>query len=234
MSGGSNRRGEVMAEPSTATWVAAGAAVAAAILAAVQIGREWWHERIRKRSVRSRIEASAYHLRRQLHSWLGKSVGDENEDEREEHLEKWIRDCQNRGGLKVHLDLAEERMDHLMALRPDASPQAGRALERAFIYFLEGTRRLNEYVTMGRPNQEDMWEWTRLRIDAQKDLREVIDELERYILRPTLVTEHDLQVRRDIEDPFNQLANAMLSQAQNEESQAIRPPEEPSQPRQGD
>ena len=114
-------------------------------------------------------------------------------------------------------------------------PQAGRALERAFIYFLEGTRRLNEYVTMGRPNQEDMWEWTRLRIDAQKDLREVIDELERYILRPTLVTEHDLQVRRDIEDPFNQLAkcDAIAGAKTRRAKQSDRRKSLPS-PRQGD
>jgi hypothetical protein len=50
----------------TGTWVAALAAVAAADIAAVQIGREWWRERIRRQTVTSRIEVMGYQLRRQL------------------------------------------------------------------------------------------------------------------------------------------------------------------------
>lgn len=150
-----------MAEAVAATRVAASAAVAAALFAAVQIGREWWHEHVRKRSVRSRMENIGYQLRRQLHSWLGKSVGEEREDERETHLENWLRDAQNARMLGQHLDRAEQCMDALMALRSDASPRAGRALDRAYVLFLEGTRRLNEYAAMGHPDPANMWEWTR-------------------------------------------------------------------------
>lgn len=64
-------------------------------------------------------------------------------------------------------------------------------------------------------------------MDAQKDLREVVDELERYILRPTLITEGDLQARRDAEDPLNQLANHMIPKlraGEGESSPSSGPP----------
>lgn len=184
-----------------ATWVAAWAAAATALFALVQIGREWWREHVRRRTVDARIETIAYQLRRQLRSW----VGDCNEDEihRGEHLEKWIRDSQNTGLLGQHLDRAEHRLDDLMALRPDASPRAGRALDHAHVYFLEGTRRLNEYIAEGHPTSDKMWDWARLKVDTRKDLCDCVAELERHVLSGTLVAERDLQQKRDAEDPLN-------------------------------
>ena len=167
-----------------ATWVAAGAALASAMLVAVQIGREMWRGHIRRRTVNARIEAIAYQLRRLLRSWVGRTDGDE--------FESWIRQAQNLGNLAQHLDRAEQRMDKLMALRPDAWSHAGRALERANVYFLEGTRRLNEYVILASPGTDNAMQMAQLRADSEEDLRDCISDLERHVLRSTLKVEGEL------------------------------------------
>lgn len=171
-----------------ATWVAAGAALASAMLVAVQIGREMWRGHVRRRTVNAPIEAIAYQLRRLLRSWVGRTNGDD--------FEEWIRQAQNLGNLAQHLDRAEQRMDKLMALRPDAWSQAGRALERANVYFLEGTRRLNEYVAPGSPDTDNAMQMAQLRADSEQDLRDCISDLERHVLRNTLVIEGELLARR--------------------------------------
>jgi hypothetical protein len=82
------------------------------------------------------------------------------------------------------------------------------------VYFLEGTRRLNEYVAMGRPGDDVLWGWIRLRTDAEKDLRDCISELERYVLGGTVVAERDLTARREAGDELGQLADLFAKQAE--------------------
>jgi hypothetical protein len=171
-----------------ATWVAACAALASAMLVAVQSGREMWRGHVRRRTVNARIEAIAYQLRRMLRSWVGRTDRDD--------FESWIRQAQNLGNLAQHLDRAEQRMNKLMALRPDAWSQVGRALERANVYFLEGTRRLDEYITPGSPDTDNAVQMAQLRADSEQDLRDCISELEQYVLRRTLVIEGELLARR--------------------------------------
>ena len=141
----------------------------------------------------ARIEAIAYQLRRLLRSWVGRTDGDD--------FESWIRQAQNLGNLAQHLDRAERRMDKLMALRPDAWAQAGQALERANVYFLEGTRRLNEYVVLGSPDSDNAMQMAQLRADSEQDLRDRISDLERHVLRSTLKVEGDLLAKRRLGDP---------------------------------
>ena len=184
-----------------ATWVAGIAAAATAIFGAIQIGREWWHERLRKRAAADRIEAIAYQLRRQLQSWIGRQPDDLN---RPRDFEGWIRNSQNHRALGQHLDRAEQRLDALMALRPDASAPARRALERVYVAFLAGSSRLNEYAA-GRPDDMgDQWRWIRLRQDAESDFGDCIHELERWVLRGFITAEQDNALKRDAEDPLSE------------------------------
>lgn len=208
-----------------ATWVAAAATAATALFAAVQVGREIWRGRIRSRGAHARMETIAYQLRRQLRAWVGVPAGAAVELERGDDFEHWIRQAENAKTLGLQLDRAEKRMDDLMALQPDATPRVTRALDRAYVYFLEGTRRLNEYVAIGHPDTEGLWTWIRLRTDAEKDLRDCIYELERYILSGTLTAERDLHTRREAEDELTQLADALA-----EEWEETHPPDRPRQP----
>jgi hypothetical protein len=171
-----------------ATWVAAGAALASAMLVAVQVGREMWRGHVRRRTVNARIEAIAYQLRRMLRSWVGRADSDD--------FESWIRQAQNLGKLAEHLDRAEQRMDRLMALRPDAWRLAGRAIERANVYFLEGTRRLNEYVALGSPEPDNATQMAQLRADSEQDLRDCLSDLDRFVLPGALEAERNLLARR--------------------------------------
>ena len=189
-------------------------AVATAVFAAVQIGREWHRENVRTKGAHTRMETIAYQLRRQLRAWVGQAGNGREIERGEDDFENWIRESQNIGTLGVQLERAEKRLDGLMALQPDAAPRVARALDRAYVYFLEGTRRLNEYVAMGRPSDDLLWDWIRLRTDAEKDLRDCISELERYVLGGTVVAERDLTARREAEDELGQLADLLAEQAE--------------------
>ena len=198
------------------------ATVAAAGLVLVQLVREGWRDYVRRRTVNARIEVISYRLRRQLRSWLGQPTTGAMDLERGEDFERWIRDAQNARMLGTHLERAEQRLDELMALRPDAWPKRGRALDRVHVYFLEGTRRLNEYVDTPRPSDEEFFDWIQLRTDAEKDLRECVEDLERHVVAPkTLAAERQLAQRRTAEDPFNQLGDVIV--AQHDQPSATRP-----------
>jgi hypothetical protein len=195
------------------TWTAAWAAVATAVFAIVQIVREIRRDKIRSRTDNARAEALAYRLRRQLRSWVGPELG-EDDIHRGEHFERWIRQAQNTGMLPGHLDRAEKLVDELMTLRPEAPGATGRAIDGAYVYFLEGTRRLNEYVARERPENAEFWDWHRLRTDSEKDLRDCVLALERHVLRGTLTAERDLLSLREAEDPLNRMVEEMFEKPQ--------------------
>jgi hypothetical protein len=172
--------------------VTAWATVAAAGLVLVQLLRESWREYVRRRTVNARIDALAYKVRRQLRSWVGSP-----EDGTE--FEQWIRDRQNDRSFGRHLDRAEEHLDNLMALRPDAQKGRGPALDLAFVLFLEWARRLNEYVDTPRPGPEGHFDWVQLRLDAEKDIRECIAQLERHVISRSLLAQEALLTKTRIE-----------------------------------
>lgn len=84
------------------------ATVGAAALVAVQLGREFWREIVRRRTANARMATIAYQLRRQLRSWVGNP-------EHSKDFEAWIRNAQNDRSIAQHLDRAEQRLDDLMA-----------------------------------------------------------------------------------------------------------------------
>jgi hypothetical protein len=67
------------ASQSLATWVAAGAAEAATLVAGVQVVREIHRDRVRSRGAHARMETIAYQLRRQLRTWVGPAQDKHNE-----------------------------------------------------------------------------------------------------------------------------------------------------------
>jgi hypothetical protein len=194
------------------TWVAAVAACAAGLFAIVQFAREVWRERVRVDKERQRIERIAYELYRQLRSWLGKITIRDGELAATE-LEDWLVRQQNSGGIGQHLDRAEQRMADLMDLRADARPRGGRALDRAYVYFLEGTRRLNEYISTSRPtDSRESYNWRRLLTDAQADLSDCVSELQHNVIWGLIAAERELRAKREEDDPLNQFVDAWMDE----------------------
>jgi hypothetical protein len=154
------------------------ATAGAAGLVYVQLRREATRERVRCQTNRARIAAIAYKLRRQLRSWVGTD---------HEHFDRWIADRGNDGSFARHLDRAEELLDQLMALRPDADSKVAGGLDAAFILFLEGTRRLNEHVSTPRPALAGQIEWIQGKFDAEADLRECISQLEGHVIEKSVL-----------------------------------------------
>lgn len=190
-------------------WVTAFATVGAALLVAVQVGREIRQEIVRRRTANARIRTIAYQLRRQLRSWVGDALK-ANTSTPGDAFDKWIRTTTAMETLGQHLDRAEERLDGLMALRPDAWRHTGLALDRAYVLFLEGTRHLNEYASGSEPSgARPSYDWARLRIDSLKELRRCITTLEDGVISPTVLTaERELAAQLDADDPLTRVVEA--------------------------
>jgi len=81
----------------------------------------------------------------------------------------------------------------------------------AFVLFLGGTRRLTQYASMARPKDETEFDYDRLPVDAAKDLQACIDALEDGVIDAELLTaDRELDEIHNAEDPFRQLAEAIL------------------------
>ena len=197
-------------------WVTAFATVGAALLVAVQVGREIRQEIVRRRTANARIRTIAYQLRRQLRSWVGDAVK-ANTSTPGDAFDKWIRTTTALETLGQHLDRAEERLDGLMALRPDAWRHTGLALDRAYVLFLEGTRHLNEYASVAQPSGAmASYNWGRLRIDSLRELRQCITALEGGVIAPAILSaERKLAAQLDAEDPLTRAANAALPEKES-------------------
>lgn len=172
----------------------------------VQMQAEKHHRADAARVADARINTLAYQLRRQLRSWVGTPAGNDVELDGDD-FERWILDARNAHTFGEHLDRAEQRLDELMKLRPEATPAVGEALDRACLLFLEGTRRLNEHVSTPRPGFERIFEWVQLRQDAEQDLRACVAALERGVIAGSLLkAEQTLADERAAGSMINQIA----------------------------
>jgi hypothetical protein len=145
-------------------------------------------------------------IRRQLLSWHAIPG-------RKDALEDWLRTAHASGALGSHFDVAEARFEKLLETLADA-PMGSRESQRAFVLFMAGTRRLNEFLGMPRPKDADLWDWIQLLEDAHKDLSECVAALEKGPIQPGLLNEAGiLERQRHDEDPLNQLASALLADA---------------------
>ena len=188
---------------STIVQAAAGAAVAWFAFA------QWRGATLKKAArlsdVESRIGTIAFQLRRQVRSWLGKDRTDAD------GLEGWLRDAQNHGTYKTQLDIAERRLEEMASLAGEASASLATRVRMAFVLFLGGTRRLNQYASTPRPSGQGEFDWIRLKEDAEKDLSACLEGLEAGVIDPELLqADNELDKIRDAEDPFRQLAEVML------------------------
>lgn len=196
-----------MAGDASMLMVSATATVFVAVFAGVQLLREWRREGERRAAANARISAHAFVLRRQLQEWFG------DEPASGDGLEDWIRKSQNDGTLERHLRLAEHRMVGLLRTSADASPAISANLREAMVLLFAGTKRLRTYVRGNRPSDGDaFFDWLRKRSDAVADLRECIKLLEAAPIELALLkAEGILGRRRTDEDPFRQLARAIVN-----------------------
>jgi hypothetical protein len=187
--------------PSTIIEALAGAAVA------WFAGATWRSDNRRKRQrateVASRISTTAFQLRRQLRSWLSR------DSKPVSPLTIWLQEHKQDYG--KHLDVAEHRLEEMATLAGEASARVATRVRMAFVLFLGGTRRLTEYASTARPRDETQFDYDRLVTDAEKDLRACIDALEDGVIDAELLrADRELDEIRNAEDPFKQLAEAIL------------------------
>ncbi len=186
---------------STIVEAAAGAAVA------WFAGAQWRSDSLKKglrvTEVDSRISTIAFQLRRQMRSWLGSDA------KRSEGLVTWLKENDRSYG--EHLAVAERRLEEMANLAGEASALVKTRVRMAFVLFLGGTRRLNQYASTPRPKDETEFDYDRLAADAEKDLKACIAALEDGVIDTELLTaDQELNEIRDAEDPFRQLAEAIL------------------------
>lgn len=182
------------------------ATIVVAWFAFLQLQRERRQAKQRETAAVAQISASAYTLRRRLKTWLGSN--EEND------FESWIRAANNAETFGPHLQNGLTNASEMMALLADAPPRVADGVRKAYIYYGEGTRRLLEYATQSRPDSAGLFDWMRLRSDAAKDLSHCVEVLEQDVIEPQLLnTEGILKRTRDQEDPFVQLADALIHDA---------------------
>jgi hypothetical protein len=158
------------------------ATVAVAFLAVVQIWRELHRDSARKRAVVAEISSISYQVRRQLLSWLG--------DGKAASLDRWLRRSLTSESLRRHLDIAENRISHLVRLAPDAPGVMATAIRRAYIRFYTGTQSLTAYHDEARPHgiKEEV-DWLAKLESAKQELIQVVTELERHTIDTQLLAD---------------------------------------------
>ncbi len=183
------------------SWVTAAATVVLAGFAALQIFRDSSARKQRRRAVVSQINGTAFLLRRQLRSWLG------IEPHREKGVSEWVDLAPKVEGSKAELDTAESRMEEIARLAPEVGGRISERVSAAYVLFLAATNRL---ATTPEPPGGEVFDWLQLTEDGEKDLRECLAALEDGPISQSLLDAHtELQERREREDPFTQLADAL-------------------------
>ena len=185
------------------------AAIAVAGFALVQLRKEFNRDEERRRTAEARISTSAFLLRRQLRSWLG------IHPPRDEALDAWLKMARENGSLKDELDIAERRFAELTELAAEASREIANNVRRAYVLFLAGTNRINEFVSTPEPRDGEFFDWQRLKTDAEKDFKECLKTLEAAPISTDLLSaDFDLEKLREAEDPFQQLADAIIEESE--------------------
>jgi hypothetical protein len=128
------------------------------------------------------ISSISYQVRRQLLSWLG--------DGKAASLDRWLRRSLTSESLRRHLDIAENRISHLVRLAPDAPGVMATAIRRAYIRFYTGTQSLTAYHDEARPHgiKEEV-DWLAKLESAKQELIQVVTELERHTIDTQLLAD---------------------------------------------
>jgi len=186
-------------------------AIATAAIAGFTI-TQWRSDTLKKqarvREVDSRISTVGFLLRRQLRSWLGMDgEGGANKNPISQ-VTRWVE--RHRLDYSDHVARAEQRLEEMASLAGEASPEVSTGVKAAFVLFLGGTRRLNQWASTDRPRDETEFDYDRLPMDAEKDLTSCITALERGVIDTNLlIADKKLDELREAQDPFRQLAEAI-------------------------
>ncbi|MEK7328138.1 MAG: hypothetical protein AAB217_23085 [Chloroflexota bacterium] len=167
----------------------------------VQLRRDKEATNVRRLGAASRASASAYLLRRRLSRWLGSD---------DDNFDRWLRDAQNRKTLDDDLESAIEEARIALAEVGELPSDDAAGLRNAFVLLLEGIRRLQEHAAESPPHGVELFAWIRKRTDARTDLSECVQLLEGCVIDEQLLDgEHLLRDKRELEEPFGQLARAI-------------------------
>lgn len=170
-----------------AEWVVALATLAVAITSWQAQRRERQRKEERQEAVDARIGAIAYTLHRQVDSWWD-STWPSGSGHEVKALKKsrWL--------AEEHFDVAEGRVEAMLAEAPSASSEVARAVRRASVAFYRATRLINEMADVefrvtktdeqGDPKRievpEEIWKGFReshgYLIDCKKELEKAIDD----------------------------------------------------------
>lgn len=189
-------------------------AIATAVIAGFTI-TQWRSDTLKRqarvREVDSRISTVGFLLRRQLRSWLGMDGEGGANKNPISPLTRWVE--RNRPSYSDHVTRAEQRLEEMASLAGEASPEVATGVKAAFVLFLSGSRRLNQWASTERPNDETEFDYDRLPMDATKDLTSCITALERGVIDTNLlIADKKLDDLRVAEDPFRQLADEIIRQ----------------------
>ena len=163
------------------------------------------NEKRRQRAieVESRISTIAFQLRRQMQSWLA------IDPTRPLGLLRWL--TAQGPDYGKHFDVAERRLEEMATLGGEASAVVRTRVSMAFVLFLGGTRRINQHESTKRPSGNTQFDYDRLLLDAEKDLKACIEALEDGVIDLELLTaDRELDEIRNAENPFKVLADKML------------------------
>lgn len=120
-----------------------------------------------------------------------------------------------------------------MRLLSNAPRKTAHAARKAYVYYLEGIRRLKEYAETERPQGTKLWDWMQLRHDAAADLRDCVESLESGVIEIELLNEETLlNRRRKAEEPIQQFAEAVVAHIQEEKRREEEEHSASNQPRQ--
>lgn len=192
--------------------LSAGSTVAVAIFAGVELWREHQRNQRSSKAAHARASSLAYMLRRRIRTALG-PVPDS-----EDTVEEWVRSSQNAGRLETEFRSIENDVSEIGAIASETPERVGAAVREATVLCLEGVRRLAEYATTERPDDEDIWTWMQMRRDAANDFRECVKVLEGDVIDPALIrVEFALKAKRESEEPFRELASALIKQVESED-----------------
>ena len=176
----------------------------------VQLRRDREATRVRQLGATSRASASAYLLRRRVMRWIG------TEDD---EFDRWLRDAQNSKTLTEELEAAINEARVALGDVGELSGEAAKGLRNAFVLLLEGIRRLQEHATEHQPQGVELLAWIRKRTDARTDLTECVQLLEGCVIDQQLLDgEHLLRAKRELDEPFGQLARAIADEGELQEA----------------
>ena len=172
------------------------ATVTLAIFAAVQMAALRAQRKERERVSGARIAATGFLVRRQIRSWLGEAAGSEDD------FEIWIRDAQNAGSLRKHLDVAESRFVEMLGHAAEAARDVAASVRTAAVLFFSGASRLNDFVNTPQPHGIAIADWINLRNIAWRDFRDCVRKLDDDVGVAVLLQEAQLlDAKRKAEFP---------------------------------